>query len=132
MDIKDALRRQRARGQQKIPLPPSLFSHLGGLVRRHGLGEPFAHLLGSLTDQACGNSGPAIPGGGQGQLRGPLFFLATPAEYRLILRIMAAPDNSYLALAHSPEEILLARPLCLRHPGLAPELLASRHFAALW
>ena len=45
---------------------------------------------------------------------------------------MAEPDNPYLAFAHSPEEILLARPLWLKHPGLAPELLAGRHFAGLW
>ena len=132
MDIKEALRRQRARGQEKTPLPPSLFSHVGGLVRRHVLGDPFSRLLDPLTGQGAASLARRYQAEVKASYQAPLFFLANPEEYRLIQRIIAGLDNPYLAYAHSPEEILLSRPLWQRHPGLAPELLASRHFAALW
>jgi len=61
----------------------------------------------------------------------PLFFLATREEYQMIHRILAGLDNPYLFFAHSPEEILLSTPLWQQRPGLDPEVLTSRHFAAL-
>jgi hypothetical protein len=62
----------------------------------------------------------------------PLFFLATPEEYRVIQEILAVLTNPYLAWAGSPEEILLSQPLWHRRPDLSPEALADRHFAELF
>ena len=69
---------------------------------------------------------------GKPEYEAPLFFLATPEEYQVIHQILSTLDNPYLALARSPEEILLSLPLWQRRPGIDPETLTSRHFAALW
>jgi hypothetical protein len=132
MNLKESLRRERARGQEKLPLPPALFSHIGGLVRRYNLGEHFAQLMASFTGTGASLLARRLQAELKPPYEVPLFFLATPAEYHLIQRLITALDNPYLAHAHSPEEILLSRPLWQRQPGLAPELLASRHLAALW
>jgi hypothetical protein len=132
MDLKNSLRRDRARGRVKEPLPPSLFSHLGGLVRRHGLGETFCRLMGPMTAQGAETLARACRAEPKPAYEAPLFFLAAPEEYRVIHQILSELDNPYLAYARSPEEILLSRPLWQRRPGLDPEALSSRHLAALW
>ena len=132
MDLKDSLRRERARGSGKEPLPPSLFSHVGGLVRVHRLGETFWQLLASMTAKGAETLARACRNEAKPTYEAPLFFLATPEEYQVIHQILAEPDNPYLAWAQSPEELLLSRPLWQRRSGLEPETLAKRHFAALW
>jgi hypothetical protein len=132
MDLKDSLRRERARGLGKTPLPPSLFSHVGGLVRRHRLGETFHRLLASMTPKGAETLARACRMEAKPRYEAPLFFLATPEEYQVIQQILAELDNPYLAWARSPEEILLSLPLWQRRPGLDQETLAHRHFAALW
>jgi len=131
MNLKDSLRQDRARGKVKEPFPPSLFSHIGGLVRRHRLGEEFCRLLGSMTSAGAETLARRCLSGAKPQYEAPLFFLATRDEYEVIHRIIAALDNPYLSWAHSPEEMLLSTPLWQRRPGLDPEILTSRHFAAL-
>ena len=132
MDLKDSLRRDRDRRKGKEPLAPDLFSHIGGLVRRHGLGETFCRLMEPMTVKGTETLAQACRTEAKPPYEAPLFFLATPEEYQVIHQILAVLDNPYLAWARSPEEILLSLPLWQRQPGLAPELLASRHFAALW
>jgi hypothetical protein len=132
MDLKNFVLRDRVRGKAKAPLPLPLFSHLGGLVRRHNLGETFCRLLGTMTAQGAETLARACRAEAKPAYEAPLFFLATPAEYRVIHQIIEELDNPYLACARSPEEILLSRPLWQRRPGLDPEALASRHLAALW
>jgi hypothetical protein len=132
MNLKDSLRQDRARGKVKEPFSPSLFSHLGGLVRRHRLGEDFCRLIGSMTAVGAETLARRCRTEAKPPYEAPLFFLATPEEYRVIQKILADLDNPYLAFAHSPEEILLSAILWQRRPGLDPEVLTSRHFAALW
>jgi hypothetical protein len=132
MDLKDALRHSRSRGKEKEPFAPTLFSQVGGLVRRHRLGEAFLRLARSMTatqaeDLARRHRSEAKPA-----YEPPLFFLATPEEYRVIQEILMVMDNPYLAWAHSPEEILLSDPLWHRRADWSPESLAGRHFAELW
>jgi hypothetical protein len=131
MDLKDSLRQDRARGKKKEPFSPSLFSHLGGLVRRHRLGEDFCRLIGPLTAAGVEALARACRSPAKPPYEAPLFFLATPEEYQVIQKIIAGLDNPYLFLAHSPEEILLSTALWHKSPGLDPEVLTSRHFAAL-
>lgn len=132
MDLKDSLRRQRLRGKEKEPWTPSLFSHLGGLVRRHRLGEEFCQLLGQMTGASAEKVARTCHSVPKAPYEPPLFLLATAEEYQVIQNILAGLDNPYLAWACSPEEILLSPTLWKRRPGLDPETLATRHFAALF
>jgi hypothetical protein len=131
MDLKDSLHRERIRGREKQPLPPSRFSHVGGLVRRYQLGEEFCQLLKGKTAESAEKLAQDSQSDAKVPYEPPLFFLATPGEYQVIQEILSALDNPYLAWAHSPEEILLSQPLWQRCPNLDPEDLAHRHFAAL-
>ena len=132
MDLKARLRQDRAWGRVKEPFSPSFFSHLGGLVRRYRLGEDFARLAGSLTPLQVEVVARKSHNDAKPAYRAPLFFLASPEEYRVIEKILAGLDNPYIVFAHCPEEILLSRTLWEKRPGLAPEELLSRHLAALW
>jgi hypothetical protein len=131
MDLKDSLRQDRARGKVKEPFSPSLFSHVGGLVRRHHLGLDFCRLIESMTAAGAETLARRCHSSAKPRYEAPLFFLATGAEYLVIQEILAGLDNPFLAFAHSPEEILLSKPLWQRRPGLDQELLTSRHLAAL-
>jgi hypothetical protein len=131
MDLKDSLRQDRARGKVKEPFSPSLFSHVGGLVRRHHLGLDFCRLIESMTAAGAVTLARRRLAEGKPRYETPLFFLATSAEYLVIQEILAGLDTPFLAFAHCPEEILLSKTLWQRRPGLNPEELTSRHFAAL-
>jgi hypothetical protein len=131
MDLKDSLRQDRARGKVKEPFSPSLFSHVGGLVRRHHLGEDFCRIVESMTAAEAVTLARRRLSEAKPQYGAPLFFLATSVEYLVSQKILTGLDNPYLAFAHSPEEILLSKTLWRRRPGLDPEVLTSRHFAAL-
>jgi hypothetical protein len=131
MDLKDSLRQDRARGKKKEPFSPSLFSHIGGLVRRHRLREDFCRLIESMIASGTETLARRCVSDAKPQYEAPLFFLAAREEYQVIQKILAGLDNPYLAWAHSPEEILLSTPLWQKRPGLDPEILTSRHFAAL-
>ena len=132
MDLKDSLRRQRLRGREKEPFSPSLFSHVGGLVRRHHLGVVFCRRLGIMTAEDAEELARSRRADAKVPYEPPLFFLATPEEYQVIQEILSYVDNPYLVWSHSPEEMLLSQPLWRQRPGLDPEDLAQRHFAALF
>jgi hypothetical protein len=132
MNLKDSVRQSRVRGRAKEPFPPSLFSRLGGLVRRHRLGEAFSRLVGLMTAEQAEKLAQLHRSETKPPYEPPLFFLATPEEYRVIQGILSVLDNPYLAWAQNPEEILFSQPLWRRHPGLSPEVLASHHFAELF
>ncbi len=131
MDLKDSLRQDRARGKVKEPFSPSLFSHIGGLVRIHRLGEDFCRLIRTMTATGAETLARRCHSETKPEYEAPLFFLATSEEYLVIQKVFGSLDNPYLAFAHSPEEILLSTPLWQKRPGLDPEVLTSRHFAAL-
>ncbi len=132
MDLKDSLRRDRIQGKEKEPFPRSLFAHVGGLVRHHRLGEQFCEMINQMTATKIEDLVRSNQDTHKNLYEPPLFFLATPEEYRAIKEILAEADNPYLAWAASPEEIVLSGPLFTRCPELAPEALATRHFAALF
>ena len=131
MDLKDSLRRQRLRGREKEPFSPSLFSHVGGLVRRHNLGADFCQRLGTMTAEDAEELARSRRADVKVPYEPPLFFLAAPTEYQVIQEILSGLDNPYLAWAQSPEEILLSQTLWQRRPDLDLEDLAHRHFAVL-
>jgi len=126
------LRRERQERKGKVPFAPSLFAHVGGLVRRHGLGRNFSRTLRQLTPEVIHTLAHALRGAPKPQYVPPLFFLATWEEYQEIHAIMAEAANPYLAFASSPEEILLSGPLYDKYPDLPQDILKSRHFAAIF
>ncbi|MEJ2657864.1 MAG: hypothetical protein P8012_11830 [Desulfobacterales bacterium] len=62
----------------------------------------------------------------------PLFSLVSEEEYCLTLSIINKVDNPYLVHAHSPEEILLCKPLYRINPELGPDKLLRYHFETLY
>jgi hypothetical protein len=132
MDLKDSLRRQRLRGREKEPFSPSLFSHVGGLVRHYKLGEKFRQRLRTMTAADAEKLAQAAKSDAKVPYEPPLFFLAAPAEYQVIQEILSGLDNPYLVWAQSPEEILLSGFLNKKHPGITQERLASLHFSTLY
>ena len=132
MDLKEAWRRERLRERAKEPISPSLFSYVGGLVRRHQLGAEFCRLLENMTEEGAEKLARDHESAAKVQYEPPLFFLATPEEFEVIQEILSDLDNPYLRWAHSPEEMLLSPHLWRRRPGLEPEELAQRHLAALF
>ena len=132
MDLKDSLRRQRLRGRGKEPFSPSLFSHVGGLVRRHHLGAEFCRRLGTMTAEGAEELARSHRADAKVPYEPPLFFLAAPAEYQVIQEILSHMDNPYLAWSHSPAEILLSPTLWHQRPDLDPKDLAHCHFAELF
>lgn len=132
MDLKNSWRQERLRERAKQPFSPALFSHVGGLVRRHHLGGTFCRLLEDMTEAGAEKLAHECQSKAKVPFKPPLFFLATPEEFQVIQEILSGLDNPYLRWAHSPEEMLLSQPLWRRRPGLDPEELAERHFAALF
>ncbi|MGQ9688598.1 MAG: hypothetical protein ACUVXF_07415 [Desulfobaccales bacterium] len=132
MNLKDAVRQSRERGREKEPFCPSLFTQVGGLVRRHGLGEVFLRVMGALNDTQAEVLARRHRGAAKPQYEPPLFFLATQGEYQAIQQILTVLSNPYLRWARSPEELLLSPFLWRRRPDLTPEMLAERHFAELF
>ena len=132
MDLKDTWRQKRLRERAKEPLTPSLFSHVGGLVRRYKLGAEFCRRLETLTEEGAEKMAREAGSAAKVPYEPPLFFLATPEEFQVIREIISTLDNPYLSWAHSPEEILLSQALWRRRPGLEPEELARIHLAGLF
>ncbi|MFZ2089350.1 MAG: hypothetical protein WAU47_12320, partial [Desulfobaccales bacterium] len=93
--LKDFLRRSRSRSRAKEPFAPSLFSHVGGLVRRHRLGEDFSRLIESMTAAGAENLARVCRNDAKPGYEAPLFFLATDEEYQMIQKIIAGLDNPY-------------------------------------
>lgn len=132
LSLKETLLRERAKEKGKDPFSPSLFAHVGGLVRRHRLGGNFTRALRELTPEGVHYLVQALRRAPKPPYLAPLFFLATWEEYQEIIHIMAAAPNPYLIFACNPEEILLSGALYDKYPELSRETLASRHFATLF
>jgi hypothetical protein len=131
MDLKDSFRQDRLRGKEREPLAPSLFSHVGGLVRHYRLEEAFCRRIGEMTAASAETLARTLQSAPKAPYQPPLFFLADLEEYQVIQEIISGLENPYLAWASSPEEILLSQTLWNRRPDLAPEALAIHHFATL-
>ena len=125
------LKQERRRSQARQPFKPSLFVKIYALVQQYGLGDDFLSKIGEFAGNFSPAKLSANPVMVKADLQLPLFALATPEQYRLIMAIIEKVDNPYLYFAHSPEEVLLCIPLFRRHPRLEPERLAAHHFQAL-
>jgi hypothetical protein len=125
------IRNERARQREKKPLKRDVFNQISSLVRQYGLKENFLDLIDKVEDYPSSENMKLV----RVRLKTPredaLFSLATKDEYTLTMSIIAKINNSYLKFAHSPEEILLCKPLYCLNPLLTNQKLMRYHFETL-
>jgi hypothetical protein len=124
---------QRLRREQRArqPWPRPVFVTLSAVVDKYGLDASFLEMIDEFAAHPPGPPAGDRSARGKEPLEQPLFALAAPEKYGLIMAIMDRVGNPYLAHAFSPAEILACRPLYERNPAIAPEKLARYHLVAL-
>jgi hypothetical protein len=130
-DLMREIRTMRAGRRRKEPFRPTLYSRVGGLVRRYGLDEAFLRALDSPGGFPRDGPPAAVRPKPKAPYAPPLFFLSTEREHRVTTVILEKVTSPYLAYATSPDEILLCERLFGRAPSLPPETLACHHFETL-
>ena len=128
--LKD-IQRRRAKQRQKIPFKRDVFNQISSLVKRYGLKEKFLDVIDKNEDYPSDENLKLVRVRLKTPLEGSLFSLATRDEYAVTMSIIGKINNSYLKYAHSPEEILLCKPLYGLNPSLVPERLMRYHFETL-
>jgi hypothetical protein len=131
MGLKQSFQNRRSRETGKKPFLPSRFTVVSSVVATYGLDNAFLSLMDRFDEKAFHNLAKSAKIKEKPGLALPLFALSTEAEYRLTAAIMEKLDNPYLDHARDPEELILSAALYRRNPALAPEVLATRHFAGL-
>lgn len=128
MDLHRHLKQARAR--PKRPLSRTAFTVVSALVRQYELDESFLTRLREVTQPGALWLLSFEPRAKE-PFEPPPFSLVPERQYRLTQAIIAAADNPYLVFARSPEELLLAGPLCRFNSGLEPAILAHTDFGTL-
>jgi len=132
MGLLHHIKRKRAKQRRKQPIRRDVFNHISGLVREYGLKESFLSVLENAEDTLSRENLQFTRVRVKTPVERHLFSLAAKDEYSLTMAIISKVDNSYLRFAHSPEEILLCRPLYRLNPALGPEKLMRYHFETLF
>ncbi len=132
MDLLKDIKRNRAKQRQKMPFRRDVFNQISSLVRQYGLKEDFLDVIDKVEDYPSSEKLKLARVRLKTPMEGSLFSLATKDEYALTMSIIAKINNSYLKFAHSPEEILLCKPLYCLNPSIAPEKLRRYHFGTLF
>jgi hypothetical protein len=132
MDLKKDIKNKRAKQRIKQPMGQNVFNHIGALVRQHGLSENFLKVLDNVEDYLAGEDLKFSRVRIKIPMESPLFSLVNEEDYAVTMSIISKVDNAYLMFAHSPEEILLCRPLYRLNPLLSPEKLMRYHFETLF
>ncbi len=130
-DLLRDIRTMRAGRRRKEPFRTSLYSRVGGLVRRYGLDEAFLRALDSPGGFSRDGRPDAVRPKGKAPYAPPLFFLSTEREHRVTTVILEKVKSPFLAYATSPDEILLCERLFREDPSLSQETLACHHFETL-
>lgn len=122
---------KQARFRKRRPFPRTSFDIVCALVQEHRHGQSFLDALDNSMVPPAREWADFEEPKAKDPFEPPLFALATEEEYRLTQAIVEKIDNPYLLFAHSPEELLLSRPLFSLNPNLGPETLARVHFDTL-
>jgi hypothetical protein len=130
-DLLRNIKTGRADRRRKEPFRPSLYSQVGGLVRRYALDERFVRALDDAPGLPRDDEPRTIRQKRKEPYEAPLFFLSTEEEHGVTLAILVAVTNPYLQYVTTPDEILLSAELFRRNPSLSPETLACHHFETL-
>ncbi len=125
------IRTGRGEKRRKPAFRPTLYARISGLVRRHGLGEPFLRSLEKTGELPAENEVSAIRAKPKQHYEPPLFSLSTEEEYRVTQAILTRVRSPFLQHATSPDEILVCGSLFQQSPSLSPETLVCHHFETL-
>jgi hypothetical protein len=132
MDLLENIKNNRAKQRQKRPIKPDVFNQISSIVRKYGIKESFLDLFDSVEDHLHLKNVNILRIRMKTPLESPLFSLVAENEYHLTMSIIQKVNNPYLAHAHSPEEILLCKPLYRLNSTLSPETLRRYHFETLF
>ncbi|MDH4203948.1 MAG: hypothetical protein OEV45_00295 [Desulfobacteraceae bacterium] len=132
MDLLKDIKHKRAKQRQKKPIKRDAFNQISGLVRQYGLEKSFLDALDEVGDYLATKNLKFARIRLKVPVESPLFSLVTKEEYFLTMSIIKKVDCPYLRFAHSPEEVLLCKPLYRLNPSLAPEKLMRYHFETLY
>ncbi|MFO7555350.1 MAG: hypothetical protein R6W88_09125 [Desulfobacterales bacterium] len=132
MDLLKDIKRKRAKERQKEPIKRDVFNQVSGLVRQYGLEGSFLNALDEAEDYLSTKNLTFTRVRLKVPVESPLFSLVTKDEYFLAMSIIKKIDNPYLGFAHSPEEILLCKPLYRLNPTLTHEKLTHYDFETLF
>jgi hypothetical protein len=131
MDLLKDIKRKRAKKRQKKPIKRDAFNQISGLVRQYGLEKSFLDALDKVGDYLATKNLKFARIRLKVPVESSLFSLVTQEEYFLTMSIIKKVDSPYLRFAHSPEEVLLCKPLYRLNPSLPPEKLMRYHFETL-
>lgn len=132
MELLDHIKYKRAKLRQKKPIRRDVFNQISHIVRQYGLKKSFLGILDKVEDHPAEKNDKIPRIRMKTPLVNPLFSLVAEEEYYLTLSIINNIDNPYLVFAHSPEEILLCKPLYRLNPELGPKKLMRYHFETLF
>ncbi len=125
------LKRERAQKRAKVPFKRTLFVKIHALVQEYGLEGDFLRQIDEFADNLSLEKLKYDQIPVKKNLEVPLFSLATPERYGLIMAIIEKVNNPYLPFANSPAEILACNSLFQRNPAIEPQNLAGHHFHTL-
>jgi len=131
MDLLKDIKRKRAEQRQKKPIKRDAYNQISGLVRQYGLEKSFLDGIDEVEDYLSKKELKFARIRLKVPVESPLFSLVTKEEYVLTISIIKKVDCPYLRFAHSPEEVLLCKPLYRLNPSLSPERLMRYHFETL-
>ena len=132
MDLLKDIKQKRAKQKQKKPFKRNVFNQISDIVRQYRLTKSFLDILDNVENYLSSKNLNLPRIRVKAPLESSLFSLAMKDEYTLTMSIIAKINNSYLKFAHSPEEILLCKPLYCLNPSIAPEKLRRYHFETLF
>lgn len=132
MDLLKDIKRKRAKQRQKKPIRRGVFNQISGVVRQYRLTKRFLNVLDEVEDYLSTKNLTFTRIRLKAPVESPLFSLVTKDEYFLTMSIIKKVNSPYLRFAHSPEEILLCKPLYRLNPALSPEKLMRYDFETLF
>ena len=132
MDLLKHIKYKRTKQRQKKPVRRKAFNQISNIVRRCGLKESFLGIFDNFENHLTVNDSNIPRIRMKPPLASPLFSLVAEDEYYLTMSIINKVDNPYLLFAHSPEEILLCKPLYRLNSALSSETLTRYHFETLF
>lgn len=131
MSLLQRIRAGRTEKRRRPAFQPTLYARVSGLVKRHGLGDPFLRALEAPGKVPREDEPSAFRLKRKEPYDPPLFSLSTEEEYRVTQVILTSVKNPYLQYATSADEILVCGSLFQQSPSLSPETLVCHHFETL-
>jgi hypothetical protein len=131
MDLLKDIIRRRDKQKEKQIIERNAYHQVSCIVKQYRLDVEFLSLLDRPHSPHVGHL-PETPGPRlKATMDCPPFSLTTESEYELTMSIISKIGNPYLQYAHSPDEILLSRPLYRLNGAIPVERLMRFHYETL-